>query len=117
MIIPRLTMMIVMKKSKLATIKMIVTNPDDYDLKGFKKSSRPHKKYDAILINKKTGVKKEIPFGDTRYDQYRDSTPLRLYSNKDHHDENRKKNYLSRHEKDSKNKFSSGWFSANYLWK
>lgn len=95
---------------------MIVTNPDDYTLKGFKKSSRPHKKYDAILENKKTGRTKEIPFGDTRYDHYHDSTPLKLYSSKNHNDEKRRKNYLERHSSDSKNKFSSGYFAAKYLW-
>ena len=44
----------------------------------FKKSNKKFKKYKAILPNGE-----EVHFGDTRYQQYKDRTPLKLYSNLD----------------------------------
>ncbi len=51
----------------------------------FEKSNVKYKKYKAILPNGKT-----VNFGDTRYEQYEDKTPLKLYSNLDHHDKKRR---------------------------
>ena len=97
-------------------INMIVENPENYKLKGFEKSHLKQKKYDAILENKITKKIKKIPFGDKSYEQYKDSTGLDLYSHLNQNDKERRKNYLSRHAKDKDNKFSSGYFSAKYLW-
>lgn len=93
-----------------------ILNPNEYVLKGFQKSSTNFKKYDAILEHKQTGKTKKIPFGDTRYQHFRDQTPLKLYSHLDHNDLKRRHNYLARHSKTFNDKFSSSYFSKNYLW-
>lgn len=95
---------------------MILKNPKDYILVGFQKSITKHKKYDAILENKKTQKQKRIPFGDSRYPQYLDKVPLQLYKSLNHYDKQRRKSYRARHWEDPKNKYSSGWFSWHYLW-
>jgi len=89
-----------------------------YKFVKFRRSKTTHKKYDAILMNKDTGKQKIIPFGDNRYQQYRDSVPLKLYSNLDHGDINRRNNYRKRHknEGDNNRKYSAGWFSWHFLW-
>ena len=74
------------------------------------KSKVKHKKYTAIL---KDG--KKVHFGDNRYEQYKDSTPLKAYKHKDHNDEKRKQNYYARHGKEAK-VYSAKWFSHKYLW-
>lgn len=51
----------------------------------FIKSPRKNKKYRAILPNNKT-----VDFGDSRYQQYKDTTGLGLYTNKDHLDKERR---------------------------
>lgn len=91
------------------------SNPSDYKLKGFKRSSTKHKKYDAILVNKKTQRELKVPFGDTRYEQYKDKA-LGLYKHKDHNDPKRRENYRKRHAGEEISKFSSGYFSYKYLW-
>jgi uncharacterized protein YlbG (UPF0298 family) len=92
-------------------------NKYEYGLIGFEKSNRKNKKYNAILINYNTKQKKIIPFGDLRYQQYKDRTYLNLYSHLNHNDENRRRLYILRHKKDIKNGFySAGYFSMFYLW-
>ncbi len=88
---------------------------DQFRLIKFERGSG-FKKYNAIIEDKKTKKRQKIPFGDRRYQQYRDSTGLKLYSRLDHGDEKRKKNYLARHEKTRHKKFSSSWFASTYLW-
>ena len=61
------------------------------------KPTRKGKKYTAIVRNKKTKKERKISFGQLGYEQFRDSTPLKLYSSKDHGDPKRKKNYFTRH--------------------
>jgi hypothetical protein len=95
---------------------MIINNPNEFKFIEFKKSKAKNKKYDAILQNKSTGSLKRVPFGDARYEQYKDSTGVGLYSHLDHHDEKRRKQYRLRHHGEDKNKFSSGYFSMRYLW-
>lgn len=95
---------------------MIVENPNQYKLVGFEKSRTNFKKYDAILKNKESGLKKRVPFGDNRYPQYQDKVPLGLYKNVDHNDKERRKRYRLRHYGEDKHKFSSGYFSWKYLW-
>ena len=83
-----------------------------------KQSTQKNKKY-MVLVNDKW-----IHFGDSRYEQYRDSTPLKLYSYLDHKDKQRRRNYLLR-AKGIKNKFdaltyldknSPNYWSIKYLW-
>jgi len=95
---------------------MIVKNPENYELMGFQESHLNNKKYDAILKNKITNKLKLVPFGQKGYEHYKDKTPLKLYSNFNHLDKERKKNYRLRHKGEEKNKFSSGFFSWYYLW-
>lgn len=64
-----------------------------------------------------------VQFGDKRYQQYRDQTPLKLYSSMDHNDEKRRENYRKRHEGCRKgsgrcidDKYSPAWFSYYFLW-
>tara|TARA_B100000886_G_scaffold333044_1_gene286481 strand:- start:1851 stop:2156 length:306 start_codon:yes stop_codon:yes gene_type:complete len=62
----------------------------------FKKGPYP-KKYTAILMNKETKKQRKIHFGDRRYPQYKDRTPLKLYKHKNHNTRKRMQNYFSRH--------------------
>ena len=90
---------------------------EDYKFKSFEKSDVLNKKYNAILINTKTKKEIRVPFGDSRYGQYKDSTGLGLYSSKNTLDKDKKKNYRLRHAKDLKDGFySPGHFSFYYLW-
>ena len=89
---------------------------DRFVLIKFKKSNTQFKKYDAIIMDKITKRKQIIPFGDKRYEQYRDDTNLRLYTRLNHLDEKRRKNYLSRHAETMKKKWSPSYFAAKFLW-
>tara|TARA_R100000951_G_C2580746_1_gene161828 strand:+ start:520 stop:807 length:288 start_codon:yes stop_codon:yes gene_type:complete len=61
------------------------------------KSRVKNKKYSVyVKADNKKGYKK-ISYGDVRYQQFRDSTKLKLYKNLDHNDPKRKKNYFQRH--------------------
>ena len=65
----------------------------------FEKGPFP-KKYTAFIKNKKNGKNgksRKIHFGDRRYQQYKDRTPLKLYKNKNHNTRKRMQNYYSRH--------------------
>ena len=61
------------------------------------KAIAKNKKYSAYVKNKTTGKIRKINFGDSRYEQFKDSTPLKLYSHKNHNDKKRRDNYFSRH--------------------
>jgi hypothetical protein len=88
-----------------------------YSLDKLAKSKRKFKKYDAVLINKITNKIITIPFGDSRYEQYKDTTGLNLYSNKDHGDKKRREAYRARHAKDVREGYySAGYFALRYLW-
>jgi hypothetical protein len=89
---------------------------DQFRLLRFERSKNPKKKYDAILEDVKTKRTQRVPFGQIGYEQYKDSTGLKLYSRLDHGDEERRKNYKARHEKTRHKKFSASWFSDNFLW-
>jgi hypothetical protein len=81
----------------------------------FRKSKEKTKKYDVILPN---GV--IISFGNINYQHYKDSTPLKLYSNLDHLDENRRRLFRSRFkklfEKNKNNIYSPIFWSWYMLW-
>ena len=72
------------------------------------------KKYKVVVFE---GGKKlrTTQFGDSRYQQFRDKTPLKLFSSKNHLDLKRRANYRSRHNY-AKPKYSAGWFALKYLW-
>ena len=55
------------------------------------------KKYTAIVKNIKTNKQRKISFGALGYPQYKDQTPLKLYSSSDSLDKKRKKAYFNRH--------------------
>lgn len=67
---------------------------------------------------------KYVHFGDSRYPQYRDTTPLKLYSHLDHNDKTRRELYYNRHsnvtqkenalKKTPKN--TAKYFSHKFLW-
>jgi len=85
----------------------------------FKKSTRKGKKYMV-----KTPSGKWVHFGASHMEQYKDNTGLGLYSDKDHGDEKRRKNYLARSkaiknkkgELTWKDKESPNYYSVKYLW-
>ena len=92
----------------------------DYDLIEIRKSNNPSKKYDAILQNVYTRRTFKMPFGGrkmdgTPYEQFKDRTPLKLYSKYDHGDENRRQLYLKRHNKKIR-AYSPDYFAKVYLW-
>lgn len=84
----------------------------------FERSRSRKSKYDAIIEDKITKRQQRVPFGsaDPLYEQYRDTTGLKLYSRLDHNDEKRRQSYLARHEKTRHKKFSPSWYSAVFLW-
>ena len=94
----------------------------------FKKGPFP-KKYTAFIRNKKTHKIRKINFGDRRYQQYKDRTPLHLYKSLNHNNRKRMQNYFSRHSGTKKRgqaikkeiKKSNGYYNAKilsheYLW-
>ena len=76
----------------------------------FRKSKYKNKKYDVLKEGKYL-----LSFGDRRYQQYRDTTPLKLYSHLDHNDKKRKELYYKRFGKTAR-KDTPKWFSHKYLW-
>ena len=85
----------------------------------FKKSNNKYKKYSVT-----TPKGNIIHFGDTRYQQYKDSTGLDMYSNLDHLDKQRRARYLIRAKgiKDKSGKLtwkdpeSPNYYSVRFLW-
>ena len=75
-----------------------------------KKSTRKNKKYMAKVGDK------WVHWGDTRYQHYKDSTPLKLYSHLDHLDPIRRELYKARHEGTRHKLYSPSWFSFRILW-
>ncbi len=69
-----------------------------------------NKKYRVYLNNGK-----HVDFGDRRYQHFKDSTPLKLYSHLNHGDVERRHRYYARHNKDYP-QYSADWLSKKYLW-
>lgn len=83
-----------------------------YMLKWFRGTG--NKKYKVEIYEK--GIKiKTVQFGAKGYNQYKDKTPLKLYSKLDTLDKERKRLYYIRHKK-TYPKYSADWFSKKYLW-
>lgn len=85
--------------------------------KGFyiQKSTRKNKKYDIYTKDALGKYKYLLSFGDKRYEHFKDSTPLKIYSHLNHLDQNRRRLYYSRH-KETKDKLSAKYWANNYLW-
>ena len=89
----------------------------DYTFIKFEKSKAKNKKYVAFIKNKKTEKIIKINFGDNRYEHYKDTTGLKIYTNKDHNDKERRDKYKKRHIVYlDKNEYSPAYFSWFYLW-
>ena len=93
----------------------------EYSFIKFERSHLKNKKYNAVLARKlpsgKTGREVRVPFGDSRYQQYKDSTGLGLYSHLDHGDKARRAAYRLRHKKDiDPENYSPGNYALNFLW-
>ena len=81
---------------------------------GIFKSSNKKKKYMAIVKGVDFGEagrravdsssQRVLHFGASDYEQYKDRTPLKLYSSQNHYDKKRQMNYYSRHSKGIKNR-------------
>ena len=95
---------------------VVIENPEQYKFLMFHESGTKNKKYDAILMHKKTRKIKLVPFGDVSYPQYEDQTGLGLYSHMNTFDKERRRLYKIRHENTRHNKFSSSWFADRFLW-
>lgn len=88
----------------------------------FYKSNKKNKKY-RVEFNLNNQLV-SLDFGDKRYQQYRDSTPLKLYSNLDHYDKKRRERYRARASKirnkqgefTYRNPMSPNYWSYFYLW-
>lgn len=76
------------------------------------KSKAKNKKY-SVYVKSKTGGKKLIHFGDSRYQQFKDK--LGHFSKLDHNDPKRKKAYYSRHGK-ATSKDTAKYWSHKILW-
>jgi hypothetical protein len=76
----------------------------------FKVSSRTNKKYDVYKNNKYI-----VSFGDKRYQQYEDKTPVKYYSNLNHYNEKRRENYYKRFGNNAGFE-TAMYFSHKYLW-
>jgi hypothetical protein len=81
------------------------------------KSTRKHKKYMATFCKTTNNKKRSkiVHFGDNRYQQWKDSTGLNLYSYLNHGDTRRKNSYYDRFGKNA-TIHSAKWFSHKYLW-
>ena len=95
---------------------VVINNPDQYKFLLFNESGGKNKKYDAVLMHKKTKKLKLVPFGDVRYPHYEDQTGLGLYSHMNTYNKERRRLFKIRHENTRHNKFSSSWFADRFLW-
>jgi hypothetical protein len=81
----------------------------------FRVSNRKDKKYDALLDDGRIVSFGAIKRDGEPYDQFKDSTPLRVYHDFDHNDPKRRERYYKRH-KINYPMYSADWFSKKYLW-
>lgn len=84
------------------------------------------KKYTALVRDTETKKERKVSFGSKSYSQFRDSTPLKLYSANNHLDKERRRNYFMRHSgvptkrealaKERGNRITPKYLSHFYLW-
>jgi hypothetical protein len=85
------------------------------------------KKYKVTI--KGNGKTRTLQFGAKAFEHFKDSTPLKLYKNKDHGDSKRRQNYFTRHSnektkakalfkemKQSGGKYTPKILSHKFLW-
>lgn len=95
----------------------------------FERSPIEFKKYRAFVKDLKTGKERHIDFGDNRYQQFKDRTPLGHYKSKNHNNPKRMRNYFNRHSgtpnrgraiglerKKSEGRYNAKILSHEYLW-
>tara|TARA_Y100001958_G_C20654722_1_gene181116 strand:- start:15 stop:281 length:267 start_codon:yes stop_codon:yes gene_type:complete len=87
-----------------------------YKLLRIEVSPRKFKKYVAILRNLNTNRIKQVHFGDSRYQHYKDRTKLKHWKHLDHGDRRRLKRFRQRFKNKAKKKFSAAYFAWKYLW-
>ena len=91
------------------------------------KAKAKNKKYTAIVKNKSTGKTRRVNFGDSRYSQFKDRTPIQAYASQNHGDKKRRDNYFNRHsgtkskteaikKEKAKGVFTPKLLSHKYLW-
>lgn len=111
------------KKNKHFTKKYNDKNMKEKIIK-ISKSIKSEKKYMAYIKNMKTGYIRIIHFGASAYEQYKDRTPLKIYTYKNHSNKKRQRNYYSRHSNGIVNrkeaieyeiKKSNGYYNAKIL--
>jgi hypothetical protein len=89
----------------------------NYTLRGFRKSNRKNKKYYALLEDKQHHKLIKVHFGSTLYQHYKDATGLSDYVYLNHNNEERRRRYRARHNKDIRDDYySPGYFAYFYLW-
>jgi len=84
------------------------------------------KKYTVLVMDTETKKERKVSFGAKGYSQFRDSTPLKLYSSSNHLDKDRKRNYFMRHSgvptkrqalaKEKGDKITPKYLAHLYLW-
>lgn len=77
---------------------------------------RKHKKYSVLVwdnVDKK--YRYLLSFGDSRYGQFYDRTPLKLYSHLNHNDPKRRAKYYARHGH-TEDVNSPKFWSNTFLW-
>lgn len=96
---------------------MSVSTVFDDGLVGVWERGPGNKKY-KVTLYANNNKWKTVTFGDKRYEQYYDATPLQLYASQNHFDEKRRANYRARHGAQGYQnvKYSPAWFSWNFLW-
>jgi len=96
----------------------MIKQNETYKFLRFVKSKTSGKKYDAILLNKKTGREKKVSFGASSYPQYKDSTGVGAWSHKNTLDNERRRLYRLRHagEGNDSNFPNAGYWAWHYLW-
>jgi hypothetical protein len=96
----------------------MIRENSEFKLLRFEKSKNPDKKYDAIVLNKKSGRERRIGFGARGYENYADRSGLGLYKNVSHGDKERRDRYRQRHpgEGDNSNFPNPGFWAYHVLW-
>lgn len=117
------------KNTKRALIKLKGGAKMKEQIVRFTKSPIRFKKYRAYLKHRTTKKERHVDFGDNRYQQYKDRTPLQLYKSQNHNDRSRMRNYFTRHsgtpnktkaiqleQKRSDNLYNAKILSHTFLW-
>lgn len=102
----------------------MIVKINNYFVKFFATPKSSKKKYKVIIFNKDGYKIKTLQFGNKAYEQYRDNTPLKLFSDMNHLNLKRRENYMRRHSKiltkegiqAFKDPLQPAFYSWNFLW-